>query len=982
MSTVDKTKLKEAILKRLVEKGDYASVLSHISGEEKEEKGNQLTNLIKPMSAVADILTENAKGAFMEDLEKRLDEATTKGNEELRKDLEKAHKEFQAELKTAIDTDRKSLSKDILDRVGDAQTKLQTALATYADSIVTQKAEAMFADLGEQAKLTDAEIADIIFSASLEVESQIVSIVGEYIADQGITVSQITDFKTEVQKLIPQVDFSSARINWNQIIGAPSQGGTNTNIVRQLIAEALANNPGGSSTFLDLTDTPATYTGQGGKTVTVKVDETGLEFTTPAGGGGSETLADVSASSTDTAKSLYTMSTDVDVEFEDDGGNTILYLDESTASVGIGTTTPLAKLSVTDTILAGSGSLAGSVFSLDQTWNTTGTPSAFTIDITDTASNANSNLMSLTVNGSNWFYIRKNGFIYSMLGSMLFNNKMQITQSGITGSSAAFFGWASGVVSGSTSSDTRLYRDGAGILAQRTTTSAQEFRIYNTDSTDDEFVSLGFQQNANVFTIETEATGAATVRPIALMGGNVGIGTITPTAGKLTVDAGTATTDVNALNITQTWNNAGVTFTGIKSNITNTASAAASLLLDLQVASASVFNIQRDGSLVNNNLKGISAPTTRILSVNAGTWVSDLSTSITSSVGSVSIGRLNQTISASADGSGNTTWAALVTSTGDKTFTVRGFDTDAVNNRGVQALALRGGAANANGESITGQGIVGGAVSVTGGAGASSASGVANGGSVSLDGGQGYGTGLAGNIILGGTRGLVGVGTTSPTARLHLAAGTATANTAPLKLTAGTNLTTPEAGVFEFSNSETGLTFTAVATRRQVVLDTATQTLTNKTLTSPNINEAVALTATATELNVLDGITATTTELNYTDGVTSAIQTQLNAKVGYTTTTTASSATPTPTGDAQRNELIVTALTDNATIAAPTGTPAAGNMLKVIITASGGTRTVGYNAALTAGNVTRTTSVPSGETLVQVYQYQNAAWVCAYDDLN
>jgi len=44
-----------------------------------------------------------------------------------------------------------------------------------------------------------------------------------------------------------------------------------------------------------------------------------------------------------------------------------------------------------------------------------------------------------------------------------------------------------------------------------------------------------------------------------------------------------------------------------------------------------------------------------------------------------------------------------------------------------------------------------------------------------------------------------------------------------------------------------------------------TQTLTNKTLTSPKINEDVALTATATELN-------------YVDGVTSAIQTQLNAK--------------------------------------------------------------------------------------------------------
>ena len=50
-----------------------------------------------------------------------------------------------------------------------------------------------------------------------------------------------------------------------------------------------------------------------------------------------------------------------------------------------------------------------------------------------------------------------------------------------------------------------------------------------------------------------------------------------------------------------------------------------------------------------------------------------------------------------------------------------------------------------------------------------------------------------------------------------------------------------------------------------IALLTAAQTFTNKTLTSPKINEDVVLTATATELN-------------YTDGVTSAIQSQLNDK--------------------------------------------------------------------------------------------------------
>ena len=68
-----------------------------------------------------------------------------------------------------------------------------------------------------------------------------------------------------------------------------------------------------------------------------------------------------------------------------------------------------------------------------------------------------------------------------------------------------------------------------------------------------------------------------------------------------------------------------------------------------------------------------------------------------------------------------------------------------------------------------------------------------------------------------------------------------------------------------------------------VVGTTNTQTLTNKTLTSPKINEDVALTATATELNVLDGITATTAELNTLDGITATVA-ELNVLDGITST--------------------------------------------------------------------------------------------------
>jgi hypothetical protein len=104
--------------------------------------------------------------------------------------------------------------------------------------------------------------------------------------------------------------------------------------------------------------------------------------------------------------------------------------------------------------------------------------------------------------------------------------------------------------------------------------------------------------------------------------------------------------------------------------------------------------------------------------------------------------------------------------------------------------------------------------------------------------------------------------------------------------------------------------FNTAVTDADLASIAGTETLTNKTLTSPKINEDVAVTATATELNLIDGsiagtivnskavvygaagevnattlqiagtsITASAAELNYVDGVTSAIQTQLDARV-------------------------------------------------------------------------------------------------------
>ena len=69
-------------------------------------------------------------------------------------------------------------------------------------------------------------------------------------------------------------------------------------------------------------------------------------------------------------------------------------------------------------------------------------------------------------------------------------------------------------------------------------------------------------------------------------------------------------------------------------------------------------------------------------------------------------------------------------------------------------------------------------------------------------------------IIVPSTGGRVGIGTATPTAVLHLKAGTATANTAPLKFTSGATMSIAEAGSVEFLTDAYYGTITTGAARK------------------------------------------------------------------------------------------------------------------------------------------------------------------------
>jgi hypothetical protein len=79
----------------------------------------------------------------------------------------------------------------------------------------------------------------------------------------------------------------------------------------------------------------------------------------------------------------------------------------------------------------------------------------------------------------------------------------------------------------------------------------------------------------------------------------------------------TVTTSQPVLNLSQTWNAGAVTFTGLKFNATDTASASGSLLLDLQVGAVSQFNLSKSG-VATFAAGAKTSPTVKFSGLNGG----------------------------------------------------------------------------------------------------------------------------------------------------------------------------------------------------------------------------------------------------------------------------------------------------------------------------------------------------------------------------
>ena len=296
------------------------------------------------------------------------------------------------------------------------------------------------------------------------------------------------------------------------------------------------------------------------------------------------------------------------------------------------------RVVITDTLTV-TGSNATSLLDLSQTWNTSGTPSAIRLNITDTASSSVSRLLDFRVGSNVVLQVSKGGAItFGSFGSSIpaIGAANPITGSDLAPRTAIYLG-------GSVTSNTGY---GIYLTAQsgtRTTTSGTNGHIYTRETFNPtggtgtyDILTLGNTINqtggSNGITrglyVNPTLTSAFDFRAIETTVGNVTLNTVggntligtTTNAGfkldvngtgrfqnQLTLSPPTNTTALsvsgynvtgssvqNGVDITGTWNTSG-TPTLIRGNVTNTTSGTESNLIDLQVGGVSQFRVNRLG---------------------------------------------------------------------------------------------------------------------------------------------------------------------------------------------------------------------------------------------------------------------------------------------------------------------------------------------------------------------------------------------------
>ena len=364
------------------------------------------------------------------------------------------------------------------------------------------------------------------------------------------------------------------------------------------------------------------------------------------------------------------------------------------------------------TITGATVTTSNPLLNLSQTWNAGAvTFTGIKLDVTNTASAAASSLLDLKLGGTTKARVSRDGRVHAVdttVGNSPNFCAVGDDTYGISVSSAA--ARVSTVINGAEmvnvnssglllpqsgvalqiSGNVSLFGEAANVFAQRNSTSAQTFRVYNTFTDTSNYERAKFGWNSNVLEIGPEQAGTGSARTMKFLGTTANTGII--------FDGDTDY--VNAFRMT------GASQEFYFAMPTNTAVYFCGETISQQTA----FQVHATGG------------SSGTMTLRGGRHVN-----------------IAMDISPDLD-EGQTCGAISITA---------------------------GGVDAANTTSISGKHIT-----LTGGQGASASAGAAHGGSVKLDGGQGYGTGQHGDVIVGGTRGRLRLGTGST---LSIASGAVTA---------------------------------------------------------------------------------------------------------------------------------------------------------------------------------------------------------------
>ena len=95
-----------------------------------------------------------------------------------------------------------------------------------------------------------------------------------------------------------------------------------------------------------------------------------------------------------------------------------------------------------------------------------------------------------------------------------------------------------------------------------------------------------------LFGADSQSASAPSVYPLSALAQTL--------LGSTAFSGDTVTASKPLLDLVQTWNNAAVGFTAIRVNVTSTASATPSYLIDLQIGGSSLFSVRKDGLLYSS----------------------------------------------------------------------------------------------------------------------------------------------------------------------------------------------------------------------------------------------------------------------------------------------------------------------------------------------------------------------------------------------